>query len=682
MNRVVRRSLAAGAVALVCACTSDRNPLTGPAQPPVMAIQDGRNGGNEHFFFLAPIRPLNLQPPKTAPFNPDLSPVIDICELTAGTCSAQIAHLTMSTGGLLDRVFVSRHFEEYTALWRTHNLNLDPRKTYRIRVLVGTQELGFADVDVVRTFREATKVDRDEFVPLLEDFILPIRFRIEDGALCDAGSCSSASIDLAQGGFVELEATGDRVDIPAQQSGQVVTVTVELCETIDVDLPVFGNCVRVTADPPLTAPLFPPATVSVCSLDPLTLPLAHEQQDLLTLHRQDDAVVVALPHSEDFCESQLGRAESDAPASLAALSLRVVRRAAAWLFEPRVLHATTMVLDVGAGGQTDGFSDFQLALPAKMAIVSLADQTADPNSPVASLPEVVVTDADGQPVVNARVHFQITSTGGGSITPTVVLSNADGHAGLTQWTVGAAGRHIVQASGKGIADPKNNGPAAGFDPFAPAVLHDPDEDEAQPPVTLGTGNLAFTAEAVLSSPGSQLDQQNLLDGEIGGQGIGRFDDANGMPDPDGTFFDFQDAQTFTVGVSGRLAQIKVPLINLQEATLDVTMQIVAVVDGVPDETHSLGEVAIPASAISTNFADFGNPAAWATFDLTGLEIDVVEGQSLAFIVRSASTSPYLYNPESTLGYANGAGYRRNRAATTTWTNNENDFGFQTFVIPD
>ena len=179
-----------------------------------------------------------------------------------------------------------------------------------------------------------------------------------------------------------------------------------------------------------------------------------------------------------------------------------------------------------------------------------------------------------------------------------------------------------------------------------------------------------------------LDQQNLLDGSIGGQGIGRFNDNNGAPDPDGTSFDFQDAQTFTPGVSGRLARIKVPLINLSGATTGVTMQIVALLDGVPDETHSLGEVTIPASAISTSFDDISNPAAWASFDLSGLEINVVQGQAVGFIVRTLGTASILYNPEFTSGYANGAGYRRNRALSASWSNSEADFGFQTFVIPN
>jgi hypothetical protein len=178
-----------------------------------------------------------------------------------------------------------------------------------------------------------------------------------------------------------------------------------------------------------------------------------------------------------------------------------------------------------------------------------------------------------------------------------------------------------------------------------------------------------------------LDQQNLLDGSIGGQGIGRFNDADGSPDPDGTSFDYQDAQTFIAGVSGQLTEIKVPIFNLEGGTGTVTMQIVAVSDGLPDEGHSIGEVSIPVAALSTSFG-FGNPESWATFDLSDLGITVVRGEQLAFIVRSTSTVGLIFNPETTLGYDNGIGYRRNRALGATWETFGQDFGFQTFVVPN
>src|SRR3989441_10514488 len=184
MNRVVRFSLTATAALVGFAC-QDR-PLTSPPDAPALEIRDGFSNGNPHFFFVFPIRSVDLQPPNTAPFNPDLAPVVDICEWDGSACVQQVSHLTMNAAGLLDRVFALPEAELYLALWRTDELHLSANKIYRISVLVGTRVLGFADVDVVRTLWEAAQVDRDQFVPLLKNQILPIPFRIENGALCDA----------------------------------------------------------------------------------------------------------------------------------------------------------------------------------------------------------------------------------------------------------------------------------------------------------------------------------------------------------------------------------------------------------------------------------------------------------------------------------------------------------------
>src|SRR5207247_1403608 len=110
-------------------------------------------------------------------------------------------------------------------------------------------------------------VQTDQFIGLVDGRTLPIKFRIENGAACNGGRCDSKTIDLTKGGFVVFDVTGDRIDIPAQPSGQLVTVTVQACPDLNVDLALFGNCLRATADPPLgETRLNPPATISMCSL--------------------------------------------------------------------------------------------------------------------------------------------------------------------------------------------------------------------------------------------------------------------------------------------------------------------------------------------------------------------------------------------------------------------------------
>src|SRR5467141_364522 len=504
MNRVMRFSLTVTAALVGFACQDRRTP-TSPPDAPALEIRDGFSDGNPHFFFVFPIRPVDVQPPKTAPFNPDLAPVVDICEWDGSACVQQISHLTMSQGGLLDHVLVLPQVELYLVLWRTDQLHLRADKIYRITVLVGTRVLGFADVDVVRTLWDAAQVDRNQFVPLLKNQILPIPFRIEKGALCDGQDCDSKSIDLTQGGSVVLATTGDRVDIPAQTSGQVVTVSVgavSLTKDLGIDLPKFGNCLTVTADPHLAAPLSPPATISMCSLHDNIPALVHAQQDLVALHRQDispDATLIsALPHSTDFCPTPIGEAPLPPARNWLVAGWRAVRHGVASLFGAQPLHAA--MLDVGGGGETPVFSDFQFALPAKMTILTGGVQRVLANTPVPIPPAVLVTDADGPPVGGARVHFRITSTNGGSITPTDGIAFSDpvtGLATLTSWEVGDPGDHSVDASGFGIADPQNNGPAEGFDPFAPAVFPGyPDQDKAQPEVPLSTGHLTFSATAL------------------------------------------------------------------------------------------------------------------------------------------------------------------------------------------
>lgn len=63
---------------------------------------------------------------------------------------------------------VRRHVQRglYIVRWPTARYTLDPKATYRARVLVGGRELGFADIDLVTTEQEYRKVNTNAFVPL------------------------------------------------------------------------------------------------------------------------------------------------------------------------------------------------------------------------------------------------------------------------------------------------------------------------------------------------------------------------------------------------------------------------------------------------------------------------------------------------------------------------------------
>ncbi|MBN2161226.1 MAG: hypothetical protein JW807_17695 [Spirochaetes bacterium] len=156
--------------------------------PPVGAhcsIYDAtHNDGNEHFYFLQPIV---STAPTYGTFDPGLKPMVEICIWNGSSCGASLAIFNEHTGEGSEAIRVDEASEHYIVNWHTGNIldaySLNAGETFRIRVLVGDQLLGYADLAVANSAKELKNVDTDEFVPLLEGRTLPIKFRIEEGAL-------------------------------------------------------------------------------------------------------------------------------------------------------------------------------------------------------------------------------------------------------------------------------------------------------------------------------------------------------------------------------------------------------------------------------------------------------------------------------------------------------------------
>jgi hypothetical protein len=517
---------------------------------PVFQISDGHNGGNSAFFFLAPIRRLSddATVPRTG-FNPALAPVIEVYECTGSSSTGCVLPLgalksrITSTSGtpLLNRLYVLPNVREYGALWDTHNLGLRPDRTYRIQVSVGGALLGFADVDVVRTLKEAVQVDRDDFVPLLQNLILPIRFYIGNNALCANGvtACAGKSVELATGGQIELLGGGEdfKFDIPSGTTATFggravsnVTFNLEVCGGIDVDLPKVGACLRVSTYFDATGGsgeliFSKQILISLCVLnEEIHTPDETRQEGLLTLHQQDGGVIRALPHAVPNC------------GTIGTSMWSRIKNLAARIFEPRPALAATRnaVLHVGGGGGTDRtgatcppagsatvpqgmfltaacppssptpspgtgpqrattatitpahtVSDFQFALPAKMNFVDPDDasRTAPPGT---SLPTAVkVTDLYDEAVQGANVTFIAPDIEGPGTIVGTATSNSDGIAQIS-WPI-VAGSNTVVATGRGIAA-QNNYPNATVKPFIPD-LSSPSAEA----VFLGTGRVTFLA---------------------------------------------------------------------------------------------------------------------------------------------------------------------------------------------
>jgi hypothetical protein len=162
---------------------------------------------------------------------------------------------------------------------------------------------------------------------------------------------------------------------------------------------------------------------------------------------------------------------------------------------PKTLGAATRRLDVGAGGFTDGFSDFQFALPAKLTIVGGDGQVGAPGSALPINPSVSVTDVAGDPVPNATVRFAASAAACAALNVGGTVSGTGGIVTDAPWVI-ASGANTRVACGRGLAGSDFNGPRTGVDPFQALSVHFGDLSNG-PAIDLRTGSVQFTATGIV-----------------------------------------------------------------------------------------------------------------------------------------------------------------------------------------
>ena len=96
-------------------------------------------------------------------------------------------------------------------------------------------------------------------------------------------------------------------------------------------------------------------------------------------------------------------------------------------------------------------NSFTLSARATLIAINAGNsQSANARAAVSTLPSVIVTDADNNPVSGVSVTFAVAS-GGGSITGATRTTNASGVATVGSWTLGAsAGANTLTATSTGI----------------------------------------------------------------------------------------------------------------------------------------------------------------------------------------------------------------------------------------
>jgi len=180
-----RAVVVAGVIVGILAACRDQQSVTA-ARPGLSAdFSDGRStGGNPHFFFLPP---LVSQPTFSGVFNSQIQPVVDICQLNAaGTDCADPGQHINPGAVVIDAP------QQYHVNWDTKQPAIDTSKFYRIQVFgsAGGLRLGFADMDPVANGSGLKNVNTSQYIGLIDGRTLPIKFRIEQGALVGDQTCT------------------------------------------------------------------------------------------------------------------------------------------------------------------------------------------------------------------------------------------------------------------------------------------------------------------------------------------------------------------------------------------------------------------------------------------------------------------------------------------------------------
>ncbi|HKP74285.1 MAG TPA: Ig-like domain-containing protein [Longimicrobiaceae bacterium] len=186
MPRSPHRALLLLLCAAAAACGDGATPVSPAGTPrpapggPSATIYDGAHAAPQSkFYFLPPM----VKNPKVdwTRVDGNLSPVVEVCELTAANACGRLIDRYGPTGGGKTNENVRWLGNHYHVDFHAGAYTLDPSKRLRVTVFVDNLALGWADVIVGTTAKAFHGVDDDEFVTITTSETLPIKFRIGEG---------------------------------------------------------------------------------------------------------------------------------------------------------------------------------------------------------------------------------------------------------------------------------------------------------------------------------------------------------------------------------------------------------------------------------------------------------------------------------------------------------------------
>jgi hypothetical protein len=186
-----------GALVTTASACADSSRLAGPSRTPVAvlpsaSILDAAHGGPAGFYFLAP---LVSEPKDTASLDTTQSNNIrvDVCPLAVDP-SVQSCQGPAIPVSATSPVFIDLNGNHYQVNWQTDDVTFPPNMYYRVSVVdVATgADWGHVDVYLGSSGQGFHSINTTDFIPLLDGRTVPIKFRIDNGAVPPSGAGSGS----------------------------------------------------------------------------------------------------------------------------------------------------------------------------------------------------------------------------------------------------------------------------------------------------------------------------------------------------------------------------------------------------------------------------------------------------------------------------------------------------------
>jgi hypothetical protein len=285
-----QRTVCALVLFLLLSACADSDLATGPSAPeaPLRSLSSGVLESTPGFYFLTP---LVKEASYEGTFDPERSPVVEICDAPA--CEELHASFSMTEGTGSELLRVDEEEEHYVVNWRTSLTGATAGETLRIRVREADDVLGHADVVMVGTGGEAAAIERDGSIALIVGQALPIRFRIETGSESD----SEVVTQLVGPSGGELTLPGATLVIASGALDDEVEITMaRVSDPTASDVMVVGGTAVQFSPSGLT--FNSPASL-VLSFDPALVPDEQDIADLGMLRLEEDGTSTTVPGSVD-----------------------------------------------------------------------------------------------------------------------------------------------------------------------------------------------------------------------------------------------------------------------------------------------------------------------------------------------------------------------------------------------